>query len=1015
MLGVCRSGRFRILLSALAVAMLGGQALAQDFAGTRALDIPDRPGIVNPFKQTAKAVYSKEHVVVGFYSNSTPAVRELAARQVGLSLRPGQDPTRHMILDITSASKRMGLTVESAVLALLRNPAIRYAEFDVLLEPEYIPNDPRFNELWGLHNTGQSAGTVDADIDGPEAWDIVLNHPEVVVAVCDDGFDYNHPDLANAMWQNPGEIPGNGIDDDGNGFIDDIRGYDFSDNDANVLPASGDSHGTHVAGTVGASFDNGVGVAGVGPNVRVMGLRMFGGATAWMTALANAIDYAWENGAAVISVSYNIDGFTQAMSDAVGRAKAADVVYCNSAGNNGQQNPARQALRATHNNVLLVASSTRTDTKSSFSNYGTLVEVAAPGSDILSTTPNNTYSVFSGTSMACPHAASAIAVVRSMNPGLSARGAIDLMLGTADKPAGLLSTVPGGRINLNNALEIDTVPPADIANLTIIKRGITAAGFRMTASGDDGMSGVASSYEVAISASPLNNGNFNAAQALPTIYSDTPAGTDFNFVANGIEPGLSLYLGVRAVDNLGNRSNVKSFGPFATNPAVITDNVEGTSIFSSSSTWAVTTSRSFSPTKSWTDSPSGNYANNANVVMTQTTPVVVTGPVALTFMLSMDIEQNDDFLRLEASINGGAFTEVKNWTGTATAWKKESAAVNANNGDSVQFRFRLTSDGTTTRDGAYLDDFKIVSMEQVLNDDMEGSSNFTPQSPWALTTENAFSPTRAWSDSPGGNYVNNLNTWLRGSVDYDLRSIINPVMTFMTNYNLETNFDFVNVMTSADSGATYNNIGVLNGTTNLTWQGRSYAMPNEDFARVAFQLTTDGSVVRDGIYLDNLAIFGEPCEPVVAFPGWVGLNNFLGNISSRPLNVDVLNAGTNTVAANFTVNPTVAGSVATGTYMFITDTVGTFDVRVKCDGYLAKRVNGVVIAQNMGQVSHILTPGDADGDNAVTGSDLIITRLALGSTPGSPRWDARADINGDLVVDFRDVRAVSLNMGAVGD
>ncbi|MEZ5163678.1 MAG: S8 family serine peptidase [Fimbriimonadaceae bacterium] len=734
-----------------------------------------------------------------------------------------------------------------------------------------------------------------------------------------------------------------------------------------------------------------------------------------MTALANAIDYAWANGASVISVSYNLDGYTQAVSDAIGRAKAADVVYCNSAGNNGAQNPPRQGLRAAHDNVVLVAASDHNDGKASFSNYGSLVEIAAPGVDILSTTPSNTYSVFSGTSMACPHAASTIAVVRSIDPGLSARQVIDLMVSTADKPSNLLATVPGGRINLNNALEIDNTPPADIANLTVNKRGVTAAGFRMTASGDDGMSGVASHYEVRLSDSPIDNGNFGSAQAMPHVFSSTPAGTEFNFVVNGVEPAAPKYIGVRAVDNLGNRSNVKSFGPFATNPAVLNDDVEGSSLFASSSTWAVTNSNSFSPSQSWTDSPGGNYASNADEALVQSTPVVVTGPVSLTFMASMDLESGYDYLRLEVSINGGTYSEVKTWTGSATAWSQQNVAVNASNGDSLQFRFRLTSDGSVNRDGVYLDDFRVVSMAQVLFDDMEGSSDFAPDSPWALSSENAFSPTRAWSDSPGGNYSNNEDASLVGTVDYDLRNIINPTMSFMANYNLESGYDYLYVMASGDAGANYNVLGSLNGSSSSNWVAQSFGMPNVDFARVKFRLTSDGSVVRDGVYLDDLTIFGEPCEEVVAFPGYVGLNNFLGDISARALNVDVLDAGTNNGAANFTVNPTVAGSVATGTYMFVTDTVGTYDVRVKCDGYLAKRVNGVVIAQNMGQVSHILTPGDADGDNAITGNDLIITRLALGSTPGSPRWDARADINGDLVVDFRDVRAVALNMGAVGD
>jgi subtilisin family serine protease len=139
------------------------------------------------------------------------------------------------------------------------------------ISSQATPNDPSYSQLWGLHNTGQTGGTADADIDAPEAWDITTGSSNVIVGVIDTGIDYTHPDLVNNMWINTGEIPGNGIDDDGNGYIDDVHGYDFAYDDGN--PMDVDGHGTHVAGTIGGQGNNGVGVAGVNWNVKLMALK----------------------------------------------------------------------------------------------------------------------------------------------------------------------------------------------------------------------------------------------------------------------------------------------------------------------------------------------------------------------------------------------------------------------------------------------------------------------------------------------------------------------------------------------------------------------------------------------------------------------------------------------------------------------------------------------------------------------------------------------------------------------
>lgn len=171
------------------------------------------------------------------------------------------------------------------------SPSVEHFERDVLQQLKAVPNDPSFGRLWGLDNTGQTGGRSDADVDAPEAWNISTGSASVVVGVIDTGVDYSHPDLRANMWRNPGEVAGNGVDDDHNGFVDDVYGYDFANNDAD--PMDDNSHGTHVAGTIGAVGNDGVGVAGVNWTSSIMALKFLSGNGSGYTSDAvRAVNYA---------------------------------------------------------------------------------------------------------------------------------------------------------------------------------------------------------------------------------------------------------------------------------------------------------------------------------------------------------------------------------------------------------------------------------------------------------------------------------------------------------------------------------------------------------------------------------------------------------------------------------------------------------------------------------------------------------------------------------------------------
>ena len=341
----------------------------------------------------------------------------------------------------------------AALETYLKSPIVEYAEPDYLLSIDAIPNDPDFSLLWGMYNTGQSGGTPGTDIDAPEAWDLATGSSSVVIAVIDTGVDYNHEDLASNMWVNTGEIPNNGIDDDGNGYIDDYLGWDFYNNDND--PMDDYSHGTHCSGTIAGVGNNEIGVTGVNWQAKIMPLKFLGAAGFGSISDAIlAINYASQMGASVISNSWGGSGYSQALKDAIDASPA--VVVC-SAGNERNNNDLSPHYPSSYDspNIISVASINRYNSLSSFSNYGLIsVDLGAPGSDIYSTVPGNGYRMESGTSMATPHVSGVAGLIKSYCPGSTTDQIIKAILETVDPVPDLTGkTVTGGRLNAFRALQ----------------------------------------------------------------------------------------------------------------------------------------------------------------------------------------------------------------------------------------------------------------------------------------------------------------------------------------------------------------------------------------------------------------------------------------------------------------------------------------------------------------------------------------------------------------------------------
>lgn len=365
-----------------------------------------------------------------------------------------------------------GLTTEEAMAALAKDERVEFAEPNSIFPfPETpatagdavnsladSPDDPKFGQLFGLHNDGQTGGTADADIDAPEAWAIQPGKdqgPNVpILALLDSGVDVNHPDIKGNLWTNPGEIPGDGIDNDNNGVVDDVHGFNAVDNLGDPVDDVG--HGTHCAGTIGAQGNNGIGVVGVNQEANIMAIKIGGRRGIPATGIIRGMQYATKMGARITSNSWGGSRPNEAIEAVFRESPALHII---AAGNSGSNNDARPQYPANYDlpNNLSIAATDHNDNLARFSCYGeNTVDLAAPGVSIMSTVPNGGYGSKSGTSMATPHAAGAALLVATQFPEISNEELKERLMGGTDKLAGLEGKmVSGGRLNVYNSLTME--------------------------------------------------------------------------------------------------------------------------------------------------------------------------------------------------------------------------------------------------------------------------------------------------------------------------------------------------------------------------------------------------------------------------------------------------------------------------------------------------------------------------------------------------------------------------------
>lgn len=374
--------------------------------------------------------------------------------------------------DLILVKHQPDLPPQAARQALESDPAVEFAEPNWIYTHQVTSNDTYFTSgsLWGMYGAKTSPANQYGS-NAASAWTAgTVGSTDVYVGVIDEGIQYSHPDLAGQIWNNPYD-PADGIDNDGNGYKDDIRGWDFASGNNTIYDGgtSGffDQHGTHVSGTIGALGGNNRGVVGVNWNIKIISAKFLGSNGGTTANAIKAIDYITDlkkrHGLNIVATnnSWGGGGFSQALKDAIDRANMANILFIAAAGNGGSDgvgdnndSVANYPSNYDSANIIAVAAITSTGAKSSFSNYGaTKVDIGAPGSGTWSTVPYNGYASYSGTSMATPHVTGAVALYASTHPGATAAQIKDAILLKAIPTAALAGKcVTGGRLDVYGAL-----------------------------------------------------------------------------------------------------------------------------------------------------------------------------------------------------------------------------------------------------------------------------------------------------------------------------------------------------------------------------------------------------------------------------------------------------------------------------------------------------------------------------------------------------------------------------------
>lgn len=611
-------------------------------------------------------IYLGGQVLVQFKTEATDAELLDVVKRGALTL------IKHIHTDAMKARSHPGVTrmwtglpVRQTIQALKNHPAVEFAEPNWVYTHQTVSNDPYYTGgfTWGLYGNLTSPANQFGSQAG-EAWAAgYVGAQSVYVGVVDEGIQYTHPDLSANVWTNPYEIPGDGIDNDGNGYVDDIHGWDFYSNDNSIYDGTADDHGTHVTGTIAATGGNGLGVPGINWHVTYISGKFLGPNGGYTSDAIEAVDYFTDlktrHGLNIVALnnSWGGGGFSQALLDAVVRAAQQNILFVAAAGNgdrvgraiNTDSSPSypscyNTTVGAGYDSVISVTAIDNAGSKASWANYGaTTVDLGAPGVGIYSTLPTDSYGSYSGTSMATPHVTGAAALYASTHPGASAAEIKSALLNSTLATASLAGkTVTGRRLNLSTVITPPGPPTTPLAPM-----GLSAT---------PGDSRVSLTWNASSGATSYNVKRGTTSQ----IYDTTAIGvTTISYINTTAVNGITYYYVVSAVNSAGESGDSAEISATPQSPPTAPSGLSATAVSKSQIKL------------SWTDN-SGNNEDGFKIERSTDgstfAEIATVGKNVTTFQNTTGLSRNKTYYYRVRAYNSGGNSGYSN-TGSAKTLK----------------------------------------------------------------------------------------------------------------------------------------------------------------------------------------------------------------------------------------------------------------------------------------------------------------------------------------------------------